>query len=114
MTICIPGSLLQVMEYAVYKRSLKRKTKKKKFPLWVVKKEVVVDSYKWKCCIISTLMELGTFICHSFSASFPPEMCLKFTWHILVLILSNTTQEVLQVSIILNFNYAYIHQKLQT
>lgn len=83
MTICILGFLLQVLEYAIYEKSSKRKTGKKKNPLWVLKKEVVVDSYKWKCCIISTLMELGvelgTFLWLSFSASFSPEIVLKFS-----------------------------------
>lgn len=108
MTICITGFLLQVQEYAVYEKSSKRKTGKKKFSYKFLKREVVVDSCKWKCVIISTLMELGvelgTLLCHSFSASFPIEIILKFTWHILVVILSYTIKEVLQVSIILNSN----------
>lgn len=66
--------------------------KKKKFSCEFFKKEAVVESCKWKCGIISTLMELGvelgTFLHHSFTASFSPEILLKFTWHILVVILS--------------------------
>lgn len=45
----IPGFLLRLMKYAVYKNSTKRRTegegKKKKISFWIVKKEVVVESY---------------------------------------------------------------------
>lgn len=59
-------------------------------------------------------VELATFLCHSFSASSPPEINFKFTGHVLVAILSYTIEEVLQVIIILNSNYTYIHWKTET